>query len=373
MTALSQGDGTTCAILSDSTVRCWGDVAGESISCTAQEISGLTDVTAIASGDAACALLSNGTVQCWGNSNDFGELGNGTTTVSSTPVTVSGLSGVTAISTSSDFVCALLSGGTVWCWGHNSLGQLGSGTTSASSTTPVAVSGLSGVTAISAGLDSACALLSNGTVECWGNNIYGQLGSGDGVGPETCTLDSTGYPCSTTPVAVSGLSGVTSISVGGYFGCALLSGGTVQCWGYNRGFGELGDGTTNSTTIPVTVSGLSDVTAISAGLFNVCARLSGGTVDCWGSNYFGELGIGTSTGPETYNDQAGSTTPVALSGLSGVTEVSSNGWFACALLSSGAIDCWGLNDNCNLGIGTSTGPETCNGQPCSTAPAAVTW
>ena len=168
------------------------------------------------------------------------------TTNSSTPVEVSGLSGAMAISVGDESACALLSGGTVECWGDNSNGKLGNGTTT-NSLTPVAVTGLSGATVISVGEDSVCALLSGSTIECWGDNEYGQLGNG--------TTTTNACECSTTPVAVSGLSGATAISAGDNSACALLSGGTVECWGGNS-YGELGNGTTTSSSTPVAVSDL---------------------------------------------------------------------------------------------------------------------
>src|SRR6266550_13619 len=124
-------------------------------------------------------------------------------------------------------------------WGYNAYGELGNGSTT-KSTIPVAVEGLgSGVRSVSAGVTHALALLNDGTVKAWGANEYGQLGIGNDSGPETCSFFE---PCSTKPLAVSGLSGVTQISGGGVNNLALLSDGTVRAWGGN-GSGQLGNGT----------------------------------------------------------------------------------------------------------------------------------
>jgi alpha-tubulin suppressor-like RCC1 family protein/uncharacterized protein YjbI with pentapeptide repeats len=292
----------------------------------------------IAAGAAhACALLSGGTVQCWGD-NAFGQLGNGTTTSSSTPVAVTGLSGATAIAAApgSYHTCALLSDGTVQCWGANTssiygqTGQLGNGTFTDSST-PVVVSGLSGATAIAVGSYHTCALLSGGTVQCWGNNSSGQLGNGNTTN-------------SSIPVPVTGLSGATAIAVGHLHTCALLSGGTVQCWGYN-GYGQLGNGLATDSFTPVAVSGLSGAAAITAGGLHTCALLSGGTVQCWGRNTFGQLGNGSTTD---------SSTPIAVTGLSGAKAIAAGSDYTCALLSGGTVQCWGYNFYGQLGNGTTT-------------------
>jgi hypothetical protein len=176
----------------------------------------------IAAGDThSCARLSDGTVRCWG-ANNYGQLGNGTTTGSSTPVAVNGMTAAVEIAAGGKHNCARLSNGTVNCWGLNGYGQLGNGSTTTFFSAPVVVSGMSTAIDIAAGANHSCAVLSNGTVNCWGDNSYGQLGNGTSGG------------ISRTPVAVSGISTATAIVAGGTHSCARLSDGTVRCWGRNN-------------------------------------------------------------------------------------------------------------------------------------------
>jgi alpha-tubulin suppressor-like RCC1 family protein len=352
-TAIAAGQRHTCALLVGGTVACWGDnVDGELGDGTSREshvavsVSGLRSATAVTTGDFhTCALLTGDTIECWGNNGD-GELGDGTTKESHVPVSVLGITSATAIAAGAAHTCALLSGGTIECWGANGSGQLGHGATNDSSiapsvvassmdTNPAAVSGVSDATAIAAGFFHTCALLSGGTIQCWGDNTDGQLGDGT-------TNDSS------TPVAVSGISGATAIAAGFYFTCALLTGGKVECWGDNTG-SQLGDGTINDSSTPVSVLGVSGATAIAAGEGHTCALVTGGTVECWGTNGNGQLGDGVT------ND---SPTPVSVSGVSGATAIAAGQRHTCAILADGAIECWGFNVQGQLGNGTTTDSPT---------------
>ena len=245
------------------------------------------------------------------------------------------------------------------------------GESSESSEVSAAPAGSSGggtktVKQVSAGSGHTCAVLSSGGVKCWGANWHGELGIGTNSGPENCGSDTLSSSCSTTPVSVSGISNATNVSVGNGHTCALTSSGGVKCWGYNYS-GQLGNGSTTSSTMPVDVSGLTNgVTKISTGNEHTCALTSSGGVKCWGDNFYGQLGNGTTTD---------SSTPVDVTGLTnGVTAVSIIWNHTCALTSSGSVKCWGANYSGQLGNGASSGPQTCGSYDyyaCATTPVDV--
>jgi alpha-tubulin suppressor-like RCC1 family protein len=328
---ISHGTFSTCALTSGGGVKCWGQNGSGQLgdgttadSWAPVDVVGLGSVvTAITQGSmSTCALTTGGGVKCWG-SNYSGELGDGTTTGRLGPVDVLGLSsGVAAISSGDYPTCALTTGGGVKCWG------------SGYGSTPVGVVGLaSGVTAISTGAQYTCALTTNGGVKCWGVNNEGELGNG-----------TTGTQW--TPVDVLGLSsGVIAISAGNSHACALTTVGGVKCWGYGVN-GSLGDASQTIRLTPVGVVGLSSgVTSISAGADQTCALTTGGGVKCWGGNYSGDLGDGTTT-PRS--------TPVDVAGLSsGVTSISAGELDTCAVTSGGGAKCWGFNLRGQLGDGTT--------------------
>jgi alpha-tubulin suppressor-like RCC1 family protein len=337
----------------------------------------LDGVTAISAGGAhSLALLSNGTVVAWGE-NESGQLGDGTHTgpatcgrkgrveterietksCSATPIPVSGLNEVAAISAGGAHSLALLSNGTVLAWGNNGKGQLGNGTTK-NSDVAVAVSGLHEVTAISAGGAHSLALLSNGTVMAWGDNESGQLGDGTTTNRHV-------------PIALSGLSGVTGISAAaGAHSLAVLSSGTVMAWGANNE-GQLGDGSVESSNVPVAVSALNGAAAVSGGSENSVALLTNGGVMSWGANLGGQLGIGGQGEAGRPTEKlAFSDVPVQVcavgvdprglcrSGpfLSGASAISAGSHHEMALLNTGVVS-WGAECNYSGGeVCTTLGP-----------------
>lgn len=312
--------GGTCAITQEGGVLCWGQ--GHPFPLP---VSGLgSGVQAVAVGPThACALTEVGGVKCWGRNNG-GQLGDGGDIDRLLPRTVTGLeSSVLALAAGGLHTCALNSGSGVSCWGGNFSGQLGDGTTEVKRLTPVPVSGLlGGVTAVAAGGQHTCALLS-GAVKCWGANEGGQLGDGTTVNRNV-------------PVDVAVGTSVQAVAASGGGTCALLSGGQVKCWG---------DYKTNS---PAAVNLDSQAAvAIAGGGAHMCALTAAGGVKCWGDNTHGILGDGTLT------DRL---TPAPVLGLAGpVQAVTLAHDHTCALAHAAdaaqpIVQCWGNNGYGQLGV-----------------------
>lgn len=391
---LAAGYGDTCTVLVSGEVDCWGwneeAQLGEGTSngpeqcnggyCSTRPIpvSGLRNAVAVAAGPRhTCALLKGGRIACWGG-NYYGQLGDGMADgpeecrtyphCSTTPLSVSGITNAIAVAAGDDYTCALLADGHVECWGRSDRGQLGSGVTTGSpdcgfgiatscSPTPVPVSGIANATAIAAGDEQTCALLGSGHVDCWGGNDRGQLGDGTYTGPEEC--DS--LACSTTPVPVSGITDAIAIAAGYAQTCAVLASGHVVCWGWNA-LGGLGDGTYTGpeqcryseacSTTPVPVNGITNAQTVAAAETDTCVLLLSGEIECWGANASGQLGDGTTTGPEECYGYC-STTPVPVSGIGNAVQIAVGFEHACGLLADGEVDCWGGNWFGELGDGTN--------------------
>ncbi|MBK9131254.1 MAG: hypothetical protein IPM20_06400 [Gammaproteobacteria bacterium] len=401
---------TSCAVLSNGTVWCWGgggngDLGNGtgSLSTTPVQVSGINNATAVTVGNYfACALLADKSAKCWGVNNQ-GQLGNGTTTTSSTPVQVSGLDTAISISAHMDHTCALLANGGIKCWGADYAGQLGDGTETNSSI-PLEVDGIGNATAVSAGRYHSCAVLSDGSMWCWGGGGVSNLGQiGNCPASFTCDSDASGTPAmvygmttataigggtSTTcavlddkslqcwgdnvagdlgnglstssfkPVVTSGITTAVAVtgSSGEYFNCALLENGSVKCWGRNT-YGNLGNGTTTSSNVPVSVSAIDGTTyaatAITGGQTHACALLTDKTVQCWGNNLRGQLGVATNYGISTPL-----TTPVTVTGLANVVSIAAGALHTCAAIGDGTVKCWGYNQRGQVGASTSFNSST---------------
>jgi alpha-tubulin suppressor-like RCC1 family protein len=300
----------------------------------------LVGIRSVASGaDVSCAVLIDTTARCWGFNLD-GQIGDGTHTERHVPTVVQNGNGtgplrnVAQITVGTSHVCALIKDGTARCWGEG--GELGDGTNLPRSR-PVIVKNLTGsgplttITQINAGGHQTCARLTDGTARCWG--MGGALGNGH---------RSSRLPVKVlNPAGTAPLTSVTQISVGDLHSCARIADGTARCWGVNTN-GDLGDRTTFSRFLPVKVLNLTGpqtrITQIVASYYHTCARISDGTARCWGFNGDGQLGDGTQ------NNRARPVTVLNRLGngpLTGVTAITAGAHHSCAHLADGTARCWG--------------------------------
>jgi alpha-tubulin suppressor-like RCC1 family protein len=233
--------------------------------------------------DFGMVLGSNGKLYSWGN-NNYGQLGDVVAPTRTQPFLVPNLNGVVGLTSGSYHVCALINDGTVRCWGQNTYGQLGNGSTAASSTTPVTVSNLSNVQSLAQLGSSAlhsCAVLTDRTARCWGGNWYGQLGDGTQIERRT-------------PVQVI-MTDIEQMSGGADNTCARTWEGYPRCWGLNA-YGMHGNNSTAMSLTPVAPVGASVwVATVSVDYTHTCIRQTTGAAMCWGYNYYGHLGDGTTT------------------------------------------------------------------------------
>jgi alpha-tubulin suppressor-like RCC1 family protein len=304
---ISSRTASTCARKRDGTLWCWGNnqygqlglgdtairlrptqVDPERIGNGAHIVSGGAGFT--------CTQKTDFTLWCWG-SNDYGQLGTGDSTPSLVPVQVDPQalgSEVDLVYTGASHTCAVKKDLTLWCWGRNQYGQLGLGDTRSRNRPTQVIVGLgSGVLLAFAGAEHTCAVKSDMTLWCWGNNQYGQLGTGD-----------TSLRTGPTPISFADLTdNVSLVTAGGSHTCAAKTDGSLWCWGNNQ-YGQLGTGDRQPSPrpVPVDTSGLGGgVEVVYAGGNHTCARTGTNELWCWGNNQYGQLGVeggGDRTAPE---------------------------------------------------------------------------
>jgi alpha-tubulin suppressor-like RCC1 family protein len=379
----------------------------------------LTDATrALALGaQHACVLTERGEAFCWGTSS-HGQLGMGSRDISSVPVPVAGGHRFVAIHAGGRHTCALTADGDAYCWGDNGFGQLGDGTSSqALVPTPVA-GGLKFAALSVGGWTHTCGRATDGRLFCWGSDQDGQLGL---AAPETCIGGSGEIPCSRTPREVA-LGGTASAVDAGFFHtCALRTGGVATCWG-NNVFGQMGSGSTGDRVPPTDVAGPVRFGSVSAGAVHTCGLDANGSAYCWGNGFAGALGVGgveeslmpiavsggltfrqisaskgnsilTHTcavrsdgsaycwGSDTSGQLGGggateicgsapgaqfpcSTTPGPVSGAQTWAVIRTGTHFTCGIDTTGAAFCWGLNEVGQLGnatMGNAATPQAVSG------------
>ncbi|MBX3275056.1 MAG: hypothetical protein KF729_32625 [Sandaracinaceae bacterium] len=347
---VSAGRYHTCALRRDGNVFCWGrndhgqlgDGSTENRAAPVQ-VAGIADAVQVGAGhELSCALLRAGTVTCWGNGQS-GRLGRGSTQSSPTPVPVEGVTGATRIAVGGWHACALVEGGRLWCWGADDNGQLGlPGDAPREQLSPQPVPGLEGVTAVAAGHLATCAV-HGGNLSCWGDAYYGLLGNGQ---------SGSGAADGQTPALVAGLAEVADVDVGVYQACARLGDGTVRCWG-NDGYGNLGAAERGHQVTPAEVSGLSDATHLAVGAYHVCVRRASGAIACWGKSGDGQLGAHeiqdayhaidriaslaelTADAPPVHTFAPAAAPPPTA------PMVSTSDGYACGVRSDGRVLCWG--------------------------------
>jgi alpha-tubulin suppressor-like RCC1 family protein len=368
--AVSTGVGHSCALGLTGKIRCWGDDTFGQLGVGRPQAPGvvqsagalpLVDLASPATSVSAgathtCALLDGGRVSCWGDESD-GKLGYGrvlpvgavASPSAARAVSIGSLA--TAVVAGGTHTCAILDRGTVRCWGNNDFGQLGYGTPGAvgDDEAPSSVGALQfaePVIQLALGVDHTCALTSAGNVYCWGENFLGQLGRGtfEGGGPfeRADTLE---------PVALGGP--VRSISAGFLTTCAIRVDGNAFCWGDNA-FGQLGyphTDTIGDDERPVDAGPLSvgpRLQKLVLGQGLTCGLYSGGAVKCWGFNGTGQLGYGnTDPLPEGATPETLAPVPVGQPSL----DLALGSGHVCSVVSGGSVRCWGSDSNGQLGYG----------------------
>lgn len=375
-TSLVGGYQHYCATLGSDEVQCWGTQSGsmalgnnsETDSASPVKVQGLEGVTISklhGGGYFNCVLLSDQTVRCWGD-NAYGQIGSnisgnniGVASQVLNSTATGPLSGVTDLAIGGYHACALLNDQTVECWGLNSSLQLGDNTNinhilPAKVKNATGTASLTGVLSISGGTHHTCVKLSSSDMRCWGINTYGNLGDNTGTNRKL-------------PVQVKGptgtgtLTGIDKLFTGNAVSCAIHPDQTASCWGFNDQ-GGVGNNSYATQKVPTTLLGPSGTAALSgitqmmsSPYSSVQAALVGAQnqLYLWGAHLYGQLGNNTLGKPNAVANPATGSDGTGI--LTGVTHFAGGNSSSCALFSSDKqVRCWGYSYNEEIGRNAPT-------------------
>jgi alpha-tubulin suppressor-like RCC1 family protein len=314
-----------------------------------------------------CGVTTANVAFCWGR-NIFGQLGDGTATDSPRPVRVAGGLAFRQVSAGTLHTCGVTTQNVAYCWGHNQAGPLGNGTVFFSNR-PVRVARGLAFREVTAGEQFTCGVTTDDAAYCWGVNSGGELGRGEVTGPEFCFTGDGNPPCSTKPVRVVRGLAFRELDAGSGHVCGVTRDDLAYCWG-NNARGELGHRTNTGpelcfwsacSTRPVRVGGGLSFASVSSGIEHTCGVTTDGRAYCWGSNGSGQLGTGTTRGPEgcfiefvTSEDGVPcSTRPVPVVGDHAFSSVEAGRGFNCGVKTNRVVVCWGGNNSGQVGDGTT--------------------
>jgi predicted flap endonuclease-1-like 5' DNA nuclease/alpha-tubulin suppressor-like RCC1 family protein len=375
------GSSHSCAILDNGGLKCWGgDYSGQlgngviitnnlnSPPSTVIDLGTGRTAVAVSAGDSStCAILDNAEMKCWGL-NQVGELGialppgaSGIENPSSTAINLGTNRTAVAMDAGLRHTCAILDNGDLKCWGMDDDGQLGNGPSGgalyAPPSTPITlgtmfVNGFRTAVAVSTGERHTCAILDNGELKCWGSDSYGQGGNGPGTSSDITS------PYNRNPINLGTGRTAIAVSAGYHHTCAILDNGDLKCWGRDN-HGQLGDGGSNSDTSAPSATAIDlgpgrTAVAVSTGDYHTCAILDNGSVKCWGQDNHGQLGDGGTNA----NTDSPSSTPVDLGPGRTAVAIASADYHNCVILDNGEMKCWGYNHYGQVGDGSTTNPTT---------------